>query len=603
MQPIASTSTQISKTKHPFIEAIAPPGCGKTYALIQKVHHLLATGVPPEKILVLSFSKAAVSVLKSKLRKTDAPVPSPGGNSDNANLGEVTARTVHGYARSLISGPRLLTDKEQYALLASAIDYVQRNIRNGSLWPTADRNTRRIRRAQLSELAKPQNLRSVQDLLHFMEASKQPLKLVVKRSQYDGFSPYKATLRALHKAFRLMKRKSKEIDFGDMLRLATKKIASGHGIPFSHILVDEYQDCNPAQVELLVSLATSGGCQIAVFGDPNQAIYGFGGASYTPLSSVLQNVQTYSIPYSRRLTLENAALASAIPAIGRSEVIQSDRHGPKPCLVMSDSEFSQARRIVDDIVRLIAGGSLPNQIAVLARTKALLHPVEQALMERGIDTTRLEIARNHRHALRVLKLVKLVGLSEKRGEKVTAEQIQEALPPVKNISPSRWQEAAKKLRNAGLIPSLLGRYRICGKAYLHLLGGIRNNRDQQHDLNRWEPLCSRYTKPRQLREAILNTQINHVVSGTIHAAKGKEWKHVFVVGVTDGLLPFYRAEADSRSLAEEQNLLYVAVTRSQYSLRLYHAPCFHARSGKRFEGMSRFLNSSALKLLTPITNG
>lgn len=602
MSPIAATSSQISKTKHPLIEVIAPPGCGKTYALRQKVHHLVAMGVPPEKILVLSFSNAAVSVLQSRLRKTDAPLPSPAGNSDNANLLEVTAKTAHGYATSLIGRHRLLTDKEQYALLGSAIPFVRRKVRNGTLWPTADRNTRRLRRAQLSELAKQQNLRYALDLLHFMEASKQPLKLVVERSQYEGFAPYIATLRALHKAFRLLKRKSKGIDFGDMLRLATERIASGYAIPFSHILVDEYQDCSPAQVELLASLATDAGCQLTVFGDPNQAIYGFGGASYTPLSSVLRNVQTYSILNSRRLTIENAVFASAIASGNQSVAIRSKRHGPRPCLVTSDSESSQAQRIVDDIMKLIAEGTEHDQIAVLARTKALLHPIEQALLDQGVNTARIGVARNHRHALRVLKLVKLVTQSEKRGESVTIEQITKALPSVKNISASSWKEAAKRLKKAALASSLLGRYRICGKAYLQLLGGIRKNRDQQHDINRWEPLCSNYSNSRRLRDAILNTQINHIVSGTIHSAKGMEWKHVFVVGVTDGLLPSYRAGTDSRSLAEEQNLLYVAVTRAKESLRLYHAPSVHARSGKRFEELSRFINLSARKHLTPITN-
>lgn len=602
MPYIAATSTQISKTEHPLIEVIAPPGCGKTYALRQKVHHLVATGVPPEKILVLSFSNAAVSVLQSRLRKTDAPVPSPAGNSDITNLREVTTKTAHSYATRVIGRHHLLSYKEQYALLDSAIRHVRRKIKNGILWSTADRNTRRLRRAQLSELAKQHNLRYVLGLLHFMEASKQPLKLVVQRSQYEGFAPYIATLRALHKAFRLLKRKSKGIDFGDMLRLATEQIASGHVIPFSHILVDEYQDCSSAQVELLASLATDAGCQLTVFGDPNQAIYGFGGASYTPLSSVLRNVQTYAILNSRRLTIENAAFASAIASGEQSVAIRSKRHGPRPCLVTSDSESSQAQRIVDDIMKLIAGGAPHNQIAVLARTKALLHPIEQALMDKGANTSRIGLARNHRHALRVLKLIKLVTQSEKRGESVSTEQIMSILPSVKHIPFPRWEKTAKRLKKVGLTPSLEGRYRLCGKAYLYLLGGIQNNREPQHDINRWEPLCKKYSNTKQLRDAILNTQFDNIVSGTIHSAKGMEWKHVFVVGVTDGLLPFYRAGSDPRSLAEEQNLLYVAVTRAKESLRLYHAPSVHARSGKRFEELSRFINLSARKHLTPITN-
>lgn len=602
MLPVTTTSAQISKSNHRTTEVIAPPGCGKTYALVQKTCHLLTSGVSAETILILSFSNAAVSELKIRLTKTNTLHPSVGCNSDNANLSKVTIKTAHGYARSLIGPHHLLAENEQYALLKSAIVYIRGKIKKGKLWASADRHTLNARRAQLLELAKRENRRSVLDLICFMEASKQPLKFIVERSQYEGFAPYIATMRAVHKAFRIMKRRSQGIDFGDMLQLATEQIASGHGIPYSHILVDEYQDCSPAQVEFLVSLVTYSGCQLTVFGDPNQAIYGFGGTSYTPLSSVLPNVQTYSIPDSQRLTVENAALASTIVPSGQSVAIRSKRHGPRPCLVTSDSESSQAQQVVNNIMRLIANGSQPSQMAILARTKALLHPIEQALMDQGVNTIRLGMTRNHRHALRVLKLIRLIRLSEKRGESVTAEEVKKALPSVKNVPTACWEETSKTLRKAGLSSSLQGRYRICSKAYLHLLGGIRKNPEQQHDINRWEPLCSRYATYKQVRDAILNTQIDHVVSGTIHSAKGMEWKHVFVVGVTDGLLPFYRAGADPRSLAEERNLLYVAVTRAKDTLHLYHAPYYHTRSGKHFDGLSRFLDSSAPKLLTPMSN-
>lgn len=75
---------------------------------------------------------------------------------------------------------------------------------------------------------------------------------------------------------------------------------------------------------------------------------------------------------------------------------------------------------------------------------------------------------------------------------------------------------------------------------------------------------------------------------TIHAAKGREWDHVFMVGVADGQLPLYLSKG-SKMLAEERRLLYVAITRARESLRLYFAPVDHARSQQRFEKRCRFL--------------
>jgi DNA helicase-2/ATP-dependent DNA helicase PcrA len=76
-----------------------------------------------------------------------------------------------------------------------------------------------------------------------------------------------------------------------------------------------------------------------------------------------------------------------------------------------------------------------------------------------------------------------------------------------------------------------------------------------------------------------------------------EWDHVFIVGATDGYLPIFHADGNKAGLAEERNLLYVAITRARETVRLYHAPCNHARSRQRFKKRSRFLPPSVLKHL------
>jgi DNA helicase-2/ATP-dependent DNA helicase PcrA len=84
-----------------------------------------------------------------------------------------------------------------------------------------------------------------------------------------------------------------------------------------------------------------------------------------------------------------------------------------------------------------------------------------------------------------------------------------------------------------------------------------------------------------------------IVTGTIHAAKGLEWEHVFIVGATDGYLPLYHAR-DKAQLSEERNLLYVVVTRAREAVRLYHAPSNHARSRQHFESPCTFLTKAAV---------
>ena len=146
---------------------------------------------------------------------------------------------------------------------------------------------------------------------------------------------------------------------------------------------------------------------------------------------------------------------------------------------------------------------------------------------------------------------------------------------------------------AARLPSLEGRYRACEEAYLRVLGGVRANTEVHHDLNRWIPICRDHANAIEMRQALKAPDKPVIKSMAIHAAKGREWGHVFVVGVADGQLPFYMAR-DEQMMAEERRLLYVAVTRARETVRVYHAPMVHARSRKRFEKLSRFLRGGLM---------
>ncbi len=575
-----SPSTEISISTAKFAEVNAVAGSGKTSTLLMRLLHLAGIGVAPEQMLVLSFSNPAVNQLRHRLL------------TENANLSQIVIETAHAFANSLIPKQIILTDKEEQALLSKAIKSVQKYcgklVRQGKLSESAyDR-----RMVLLNELGEQKNLKYVLSFLAVARAAAITLAQAAEKSQFSDLVPHLKALKAVRTKYAALKKQKRVIDFGDMLHEATDAIREGAPVPFTHILVDEYQDCSPAQVELLVALANSG-CSIMVFGDPGQAIYGFGGSSYTPLSKVLDGVRDFSLPKSYRLTVENAALASAILGRAHDHAIQATRHGPMPVMVTSGSELEQAERIADDIEQLIAAGTAPEQIVVLGRIKALLHHVEQQLLTRQQNSARMQCSRDTKHAIRVLRLVYEVWCAEKNGQKITAEMLKSALPRLK-ATDDQWTKGATTMKKVQRIPSLEGRYRQSGKVYLRLLGGVRRHPDIQHDINRWEPHCRAHSSPKQMCDALRAMPKDAVVTGTIHAAKGMEWEHVFIVGATDGYLPIYHAR-DKAQLGEERNLLYVAVTRAREAVRLYHAPCKHARSRQRFENPSAFLASAAVR--------
>jgi DNA helicase-2/ATP-dependent DNA helicase PcrA len=592
----ASSCTQISKSSAERAEVNAVAGSGKTSTLLMRLMYWAGLGIPADKILILSFSKAAVGELRRRLKAKLATADVVASNahqtgSANTNLSQVTIKTAHAFAKGFLGKQTVLTDKLAKALLSRAIKSVQKDCQKSLRQGTISEATFDRRMKLLVELGEQQNLAYVLKFLAVARAGAMTLAKTAQKPQFADLVPYLAALRVVRKKYEASKKKEGVIDYGDMLLQATDAIQAGAPVPYTHILVDEYQDCSPAQVLLLAALANRDGCNIMVFGDPGQAIYGFGGSCYTPLSSVLNNVQELSLPGSHRLTAENAALASAIRQLPPDQAIQAKRHGPPPVLVISNSEFEQAERIADDIQQLIASGTPPENIAVLGRIKALLHPVEQQLLTKKQHSTRLQVIRSTRHSLRVLRLVHLVERSEKSNQKITAEMLQLALPRLIGGDKSLWADAATALKKVHT-SSLEGRYRLCGKQYLRLLGGVRHDRDRQHDVNRWETLCRDHPNAKTMRDAVVAMDKRAIVTGTIHAVKGMEWDHVFVVGATDGYMPFYLAHGNNAAEQEERNLLYVAVTRASKTVRLYHAPCEHTRSHQRFKTPCRFLDSA-----------
>jgi DNA helicase-2/ATP-dependent DNA helicase PcrA len=463
------------------------------------------------------------------------------------------------------------------------------------LWVDKSPKIKKLRLKKLEDLLNPINLKLVSTLLEVKKASKQSLSTTLKISRFSKISTYLNVIIEVQRRFAKSKKKKGVIDFADMLVEAIKIIDEKPlSVPFTHILVDEYQDCSAAQTKLLAKLTNLPRRSIIVFGDQYQSIFGFTGASYTPLSSVLDGVETLSLPFSHRLTEETAALASAVAKLPKGHAIKTNSSGDKPALVNNKSLTDQTKRVVEDIKLLIADGAKPQNIVVLARTKAQLGYIEAALLAQNLLSDRKGLTRERRNVIRVLKLVRIVERCIKNDERVKPEMLRDALPDITDVIDTRWKKETSKLQKVLATPSLEGRYNQCTAIYLRLLGGVRKNPELRAEVNSFEPFSRGYENATAMRHAIKNMDANCVATSTIHAAKGQEWDHVLIVGVTDGILPIYHAK-DEQSLAEERNLLYVAITRARKTVRLYHAPTPHAKSRRKYNELCQFINTPAVK--------
>lgn len=585
---------RIVQTKLPYVEVVASPGSGKTTTLMQRLAHLVRCGVSVSEILVLSFSNESVGEIGRRLVQHGTNHGRTARAKLDADEAKPALMTAHAFARSVVARAGgcgdVTTPSVATSLLKSALRRCLQDAHRKKLWFRLDTRQRRERVELVRRLIKSSELLSLLlSAMQFAQAAQIDVGDAMATPQFaDDLKPFAVIAPAVQRRYTQAKQAAGHIDFGDMLERAIRALGDGRArIPFTHVLVDEYQDCSAAQNQLLAALAHHG-CELMVFGDPEQAIYGFGGNGYTPLREIVDGAKVLSLPQSHRLHADNAALAMAV-AKARTSKIVTQRQGTQPVLVRSLDLTDQTHSVVRDIEQLLGQGVDPSRIAVLARTRALLRPVEQRLLATGMNADQQGTTRDLRHAQRVLRLVKFVEWHARRYDSIDPDEAAYVLHNVTFADPQfRLESLARSLERAASSPSLEGRYRACSDVYLHLLGGVRANTEVHHDLNRWAPICRNHACAAEMLRALKRLDKQVIQTMTIHAAKGREWDHVFVVGVADGQLPLYLSKG-TRMLAEERRLLYVAITRARESLRLYFAPVDHARSQQRFEKRSRFL--------------
>ncbi len=609
----------IITTRHRRVEVSASPGSGKTRSLIERLKHLMVErGISGEEIAVLSFSNATVNELKRRLEKEQ--------EKSKIDFSGVTLNTVHAYALSLSSQPKVklkksrehprkkgerlkglkshvqrgksISDKEQIKLLKQATQKAALKRSMRKRWPSLSVSQREEHGARLLTLCSDIGLlKLLGAAFSFKSATSEKFAIIANRSQFHALKPFVKVFPAVRAAYNRLKERRSLIDYDDMLSSARQLVAeSPDSVKHRHFLVDEFQDSSPTQIALIASLTQFEGRTVMAFGDPLQSIYGFMGASYTPLREQLSDVKTLSMPCSRRLTKEVAALASAVIGAKGAQRIETLKQGEVPRLLEFESTEVQAKALVAEIRRLIESGIPASHIAILARTKAQLTEIEAALLVTTVNTMRLNDTRRLADIRNVLKLVRIIDRQSDKDTKIDVESVKSALPKAirAEVSVHAVKKLCASLKRAKKMPSFGGRYIECAKAYMRLHGGVRANKHLQHDLNRWQPIALKYQKSSEMQRALrIMTDDNAVVTGTIHAAKGQEWSRVYVIGVTDGVLPIHFA-IDDDAMTQEQKSMYVAVTRAIDTLTLCHAPITAPGTRERFETRSRFISSHAV---------
>ena len=357
------------------VRVVAGAGTGKTAVIAERFRRLVASGVDPESILVMTFTERAAAEMRQRIEDLiDRTAPAVGTFHSMA-LGWLR---TEGRAVGLPAGFRILAGAERWI--------VAREL----MWALGD--------AALTGEERPDDL--VSSALQMLERMKQelvPIERLAAWAKATDDADRGALMGACVRLFRAYEkecRRRRLADFDDLLVMIVRLFERSPDVlrrfraRYPHVLVDEYQDLNLAQ-ERLVELV-GGSSQPFVVGDDDQSIYRFRGASRASLERFLT-----SFPEARTITLglnrrssRRIVTAAAVLIAGNPErllkKLQSDRAGQHVQLWSCPDGVSESLAIASEAERLIKEGTPPSEIAVLCRTNAIARPLAAALADRHL---------------------------------------------------------------------------------------------------------------------------------------------------------------------------------------------------------------------------
>jgi DNA helicase-2/ATP-dependent DNA helicase PcrA len=344
---------------------LAGPGSGKTRVVTHRIAHLISAGVPAEQIVALSFTNKAADEMRRRVSELVGPQP-------------VEMGTFHRFAARLLrKNARLVGLTSDYSILdpddaGSLLKRAAKKLGLSLTHTPIDRVAGVISRAK-NELTTPES---------FEPRWGRPVDEVAKR---------------VWPAYQQMMLEANSVDFDDLLVHIARMLIDNPDLRrmldarHRWILVDEYQDTNAVQYCIVRGLSIDHP-NLAVTGDPDQAIYGWRGASIRNILEFERDYPTATVvklEHNYRSTSNILGTADRLIAHNSrrkpKRLITDAPPGPPVRIVLDASSHDEADRIADEIAQAVANGSrTPRDVAILFRTNALSRSLEVALRSRGV---------------------------------------------------------------------------------------------------------------------------------------------------------------------------------------------------------------------------
>ena len=632
--------TKIINHKDGTAYVVAGAGTGKTYTMAGRVQALIESGVRPENILVLTFTNAAASEMKGRLKKNIGP---------QADL--ITACTYHSFCNILMH--RYGVPSYSFTILDTSSDEdLIKFVKTNS--PYADI---KLPRASILKAIFSQHVNcriSIEDILSM--------------PKYADYQDYTKEIKALNELVLSYRREHNLVNYDDMLVYCATILASEKRAQilrqYQYVLVDEAQDTNYIQFMITGYMSRN----IMYIGDPEQSIYGFRGSDldlYLSVPKRFKNMTVYTLSKNYRCTQEILDVANSViqhDDIPYKAILETGKnfHGEKPKLAIVEDQDSEA----DDILQKIKATPTTESSAVIYRNSVMSAKLELLLVQNKMEYTKrggvkffemscirdmmaiFKLMVNPHDYLawfRILQVNRLIG--EKRANQIVGDGSD---PINKNEFRGKHTKTAKEICvQLDALQEML--HQAYGKEFftqtnlaknyylnvlhknLEVLKAKKNIKEQTIESEEaavksaetYVPvlltLTSDFTKAQDFLD---NTALNisatpesiaaigeanegqksdtpaTIVLTTIHSAKGLEWDHVYIMDAVDGIFPkvnqdqYRTVEEMNKAIGEERRCMYVAVTRARKDLTVY-CPDAVALYGKYMPGLlSRFLTDA-----------
>lgn len=458
-------------------------------------------------------------------------------------------------------------------------------------------------------------------------------------SQGDGFS-FDEKLGRVYLKYQDELKRCNALDFDDLICLTVRlfeenpKALKKYHDMFPYLLVDEFQDTNRSQYRLLQLLAESHK-NICVVGDDDQSIYKFRGADVSNILNFekdFPNAKVIKLEQNYRSTQNILDVSGAVISKNqhrKSKKLWTDKGcGEKVSYCRLDSEEEEAKYVARAVKDLYLKNNYDyNNFAILYRINLQARAIEDALREASIPYHVIGgISFYHRREIK--DLISYMKLSINTDDNVSLRRIINS--PQRGIGASTLSKIEQEARKS--MTSLFGAIKVMLKSgaiqpaikdklkdFVKIIDSIsstsyKNASDMLKDIvekteylngledervqNILELISSAENVPAKdfadkislISNSDDSTKGNAVSLMTLHSAKGLEFPVVFIVGLEEGILPYFKALDDVHEIQEERRLFYVGMTRARDILCLSGVKKRRLYSNVREQEPSRFLS-------------